>query len=425
LGLSKSRRKAVLRAGGNPDIAHGFPANAAVREIAGPRQTEHPEVEPVSVVDSPTVDSPVAVDRTTLHHLWKAILVGIAAVVAGACYAVPVLLVALGVLVLLLLCARVVYRGRGRYIPNLYARDIRVYDDAYRTFIGRSLSSLRQCRIPGHTLLWEASRLPKPSRQGPEELMLDLGVWLGWSTRLTADASGRQVYGFDTFEGLVEDWQVDDQMLIKRGSFALSEPLAQRSMRDTGVSLHDGLPATLGRKVQFVKGSTYETLAPFLADRPDAPIRLFHMDLDTYESCLHALETCKDRFIEGSVLVFDEYLVTNAEMRAFFEFQNQYALEWRYRAWGLEVMEMNLEMVVSRWKRVPYYLLWIAAYWLAGDGSYVWKVFSRRFWRFWLGAPIGDIFFMLGAAGQRKSVSLEITGLGALDRNRPRGRNHG
>ncbi|TVS87139.1 class I SAM-dependent methyltransferase [Mycobacterium helveticum] len=352
-------------------------------------------------------------------------LVGIAAVVAGACYAVPVLLVALGVLVLLLLCARVVYRGRGRYIPNLYARDIRVYDDAYRTFIGRSLSSLRQCRIPGHTLLWEASRLPKPSRQGPEELMLDLGVWLGWSTRLTADASGRQVYGFDTFEGLVEDWQVDDQMLIKRGSFALSEPLAQRSMRDTGVSLHDGLPATLGRKVQFVKGSTYETLAPFLADRPDAPIRLFHMDLDTYESCLHALETCKDRFIEGSVLVFDEYLVTNAEMRAFFEFQNQYALEWRYRAWGLEVMEMNLEMVVSRWKRVPYYLLWIAAYWLAGDGSYVWKVFSRRFWRFWLGAPIGDIFFMLGAAGQRKSVSLEITGLGALDRNRPRGRNHG
>jgi len=379
----------------------------------------------VSVVDSPTVDSPAAVDRTTLHRLWKAILVAIAIVVAGACYFVPVLFVVLAVLVLLLLCARWVYRGRDRYIPNLYSRDIRVYDDTYRSFIGRSLASLRKCRIPGHTLLWEASRLPKPSRQDPDELLLDLGVWLGWSTRLIADASGRQVYGFDTFEGLVEDWQVDDQILIERGSFSLSEPLAQRSMRDTGVSLHDGLPGALGRKVQFIKGSTYETLAPFLAGRPDAPIRLFHMDLDTYESCLHALETCKDRFIEGSVLVFDEYLVTNAEMRAFFEFQNQYALEWRYRAWGLEVMEMNLEMVVSRWKRVPYYLLWIAAYWLAGDGSYVWKVFSRRFWRFWLGAPMGDIFFMLGAAGQRKSVSLEITGLGKLGRNRPHRHNFG
>jgi hypothetical protein len=378
----------------------------------------------VGIVVSPTVDSP-SVDRTNLHRMWKAILIGIALVVATACYFVPVLFVALGVLLLLLLCARLVYQGRDRFIPNLYARDIRVYDDAYRAFIRRTLADMRRCRIRGHTLLWEASRLPKPSRQDPDELVLDLGVWLGWSTRLISDACGRTVYGFDTFEGLVEDWQIDDQMVIKSGTFSLSEPLAQRSMRDTGVSLHDGLPAALGRKVQFIRGSTYETLAPFLADRPAAPIRLFHMDLDTYESCLHALETCKDRFIEGSILVFDEYLVTNAEMRAFFEFQSQYELEWRYRAWGLEIMEMNVEMVVARWRRVTYYLLWIAAYWLGGDGSYVWKFFRRRFWRFWLGAPIGDILFMLGAAGQRKSVSLEITGLGKLDRTRPRDQNNG
>jgi len=369
----------------------------------------------VSVVDSPTVHSP-AVDRTNLHRIWRAILVGIALVVAAACYFVPVLVIVLGVLLLLLLCARLVYRGRDRYIPNLYARDVRVYDDAYRAFIGRTLSDLRRRRIRGHTLLREASRLPKPSRQDSEELLLDLGVWLGWSTRLISDACDRTVYGFDTFTGLVEDWQVDDQILVKRGTFSLSEPLAQRFIRDTGVSLHDGVPATLGRKVQFIRGSTYETLAPFLADRPAAPIRLFHMDLDTYESCLHALETCKDRFIEGSILVFDEYLVTNAEMRAFFEFQDQYELEWRYRAWGLEIMEMNVEMVEARSKRLVYCLLWIAAYWLMGDGSYVWKFFRKRFWRFWLGAPIGDILFMIGAAGQRKSVSLEITALGKLDR---------
>ena len=110
--------------------------------------------------------------------------------------------------------------------------------------------------------------------------------------------------------------------------------------------MQDGVPDALGREVQFIKGSTYETLAPFLAERPGAPIRLFHMDLDTYESCLHGLETCKDRFVEGSILVFDEYLVTNGEMLAFFEFQRQYELEWRYRAWGLEGMEMKLEMVV-------------------------------------------------------------------------------
>jgi hypothetical protein len=375
----------------------------------------------VGVIDSRTVDrTNQAVDRTNLHRIWKAILIGIALVVATACYLAPALLVAIGVLLLLLLCARLIYRDRDRYIPNLYARDIRVYEDAYRTFIGRTLEDMRRCRIRGHTLLWEASRLPKPGRQDSDELLLDLGVWIGWSTRLISDASGRKVYGFDTFEGLVEDWQQDDQMLVKRGTFSLSEPVAQRFIRETGVSLHDGLPTALGRNVQFIRGSTYDTLAPFLADRPASPIRLFHMDLDTYESCLHALEACKDRFVEGSILVFDEYLVTNGEMLAFYEFQNRYELEWRYRAWGLEAMEMNVEMVAARWKRVVHYMHWIAGYWLMGDGCYAWKFFffRRCFWRFWLGAPVGDILFMLGAAGQRKSVSLEITGLGKLDRTR-------
>jgi hypothetical protein len=103
-------------------------------------------------------------------------------------------------------------------------------------------------------------------------------------------------------------------------------------------------------------------------------------------------------------------------MRAFYEFQAKYGLQWRYRAWGLEIWEMNVEMVASRWKRLAYYLILIAGYWIAGDGRYVWTFFGKRFWRFWLGAPVGDILFMLGAAGQRKSVSLEITGLGKLDR---------
>jgi hypothetical protein len=155
-------------------------------------------------------------------------------------------------------------------------------------------------------------------------------------------------------------------------------------------------------------------LEPFLVERPGIPITLFHMDLDTYESCLHALETCKDRFIEGSILVFDEYLVTNSELRAFYEFQSRYELEWRYRYWGLEVMEMNLEMVASRPKRLMYYIAAIPLYWLIGEGSFAWAFFRKPFWRFWLGAPIRDLIFMLGAAGSRKSVSLEITGLGKL-----------
>lgn len=360
------------------------------------------------------------VDRVTIHRIWKAFLIAGALIVAAACYFVPFLIVAIGILLALTICARSAYRGRDRYIPNLYARDINVYDDAYRAFIRRTLSDLRRRKIKGHTLLWEASGLPGKCRDDPNELLLDLGVWIGWSTRLISDACTCTVYGFDTFTGLVEDWQVEGQVVIKQGSFSLSEPLAQRFMRDTGVSFYDDLPASLDRKVQFVRGSTYDTLAPFLADRPCARIRLFHMDLDTYDSCLHALETCKNHFVQGSILVFDEYLVTDGEMRAFYDFQSRYELEWRYRAWGLEIMEMNVQMTTRRWKRVWYSILLIALHWLNMQGNYAWAFYRRPFWRFWLGAPIGDILFMLGAAGQRKSVSLEITGLGKLDRSHQR-----
>ena len=76
------------------------------------------------VVDSPDSGQNQTVDRTNLHRIWKAILIGIALVVATACYFVPVLFVAIGVLLLLPLCARLIYRDRDRYIPNLYARDI-------------------------------------------------------------------------------------------------------------------------------------------------------------------------------------------------------------------------------------------------------------------------------------------------------------
>jgi hypothetical protein len=344
------------------------------------------------------------------------ILAGIVLLAAMACFFVPPLLIGVGVLLVVRVGARLLYGRRERFIPNLYARDIAVYDGEYQAFIRNSMSDLRGQKIDGHTLLWEASQLPAPSSRNSNELLLDLGVWLGWSTRLTADASGRKVYGFDTFSGLVEDWQIDDQALVKSGTFALTEPLAERLMSATGVTLDDeGVPLPMGRDVGFIKGMTYDTLEPFLAEHADDPIRLFHMDLDTYESCIHALEVCKDHFIEGSILVFDEYLVTNGELLAFYEFQKKYGLEWKYRAWGLEMWEMNVEMVKSPLKRMQYRLIAIAVNWGIGNGAFAWAFYNKRFWRFWLGAPAGDIAFMLGAAGSRKSVSLEITGLGSLD----------
>ena len=103
----------------------------------------------MGVIDGRTVDrtNRQSVDRTTLHRIWRSILIGIALVVATTCYFVPALLVAIGVGLLLLVCARLVYRGRDRYIPNLYARDVTMYDDDYRAFISGTLADLRQRTI--------------------------------------------------------------------------------------------------------------------------------------------------------------------------------------------------------------------------------------------------------------------------------------
>ena len=81
---------------------------------------------------------------------------------------------------------------------------------------------------------------------------------------------------------------------------------------------------------------------------------------------------------------------------------------------------MNIEMITARWKRALFYIVAIPLYWLVGRErvTSASAFFRRPFWRFWLGAPTSDLLFMLGAAGSRKSVSLEISGLGKLERIR-------
>ena len=59
-----------------------------------------------------------SVDQTNIHRIWRAVLIVIALGIATACYLAPVLLIVIGVLVIGLLCARMVYRGQDRYIPN-------------------------------------------------------------------------------------------------------------------------------------------------------------------------------------------------------------------------------------------------------------------------------------------------------------------
>jgi hypothetical protein len=119
-------------------------------------------------------------------------------------------------------------------------------------------------------------------RNAPAGLALEFGVMAGASIRLLAEA-GRPIYGFDSFKGLPHDWGEGE----RRGVFACERP--------------DDLPGN----VVLVAGLFSDTLEGFLAGHP-GPVGFCHIDSDLYCSCAYVLDCLAPRWVERSVIVFDD-----------------------------------------------------------------------------------------------------------------------
>ncbi len=131
------------------------------------------------------------------------------------------------------------------------------------------------------TLLSKALELAEPNG-----LFLEFGVASGRTiTPLALNTPQTHFYGFDSFEGLPEAW---------------------RSGFDKGIFAQENLPA-VPPNVTLIKGWFDETLPAFLADRPDLPLSLLHVDCDLYSSTKTILANLKRRIVPGTVIVFDEY----------------------------------------------------------------------------------------------------------------------
>lgn len=117
-----------------------------------------------------------------------------------------------------------------------------------------------------------------------EGMALEFGVYTGGTLKLIATAfEGREVYGFDSFEGLPEDW---------RNGFP------------AGLFGVDGLPDVDG--AELVVGWFDDTLPGFLEAHP-GPVSFLHVDCDLYSSTKTVLDLVGPRLVPGSVIVFDEY----------------------------------------------------------------------------------------------------------------------
>lgn len=151
---------------------------------------------------------------------------------------------------------------------------------------------------------------------GAQVLYLEFGVHRGESIARWAEllqGTGCRFVGFDSFEGLPEDWTVID----RKGTFA------------TG----GAAPAVCDGRVSFVKGWFDATLPAFAV--PPHERLVLHFDADLYSSTRTALQALQPHMSVGTYLLFDEFADRNHELRAFEEFWATHP-EWGFRLVGCD-----------------------------------------------------------------------------------------
>ena len=147
-----------------------------------------------------------------------------------------------------------------------------------------------------------------------EGLVCEFGVFSGRSiNRIAAMLPQSTVWGFDSFEGLREDWR--DR--YPKGTFEVRKP------------------PTVRRNVHLVKGRFSETFPSFLQQHR-AGAAFLHVDCDLYSSTRTVLEAFKRRIRPGTVIVFDEFFNypgwKEGEYKAFMEFVEETG--WRFEFLG-------------------------------------------------------------------------------------------
>jgi O-methyltransferase len=129
---------------------------------------------------------------------------------------------------------------------------------------------------------------------------LEFGVSTGGSFRWflkNCTHPGSAFYGFDTFEGLPEDW----------GVFAKGDMIAP-------------IPEVNDARAHFIKGIFQDTMTGFLAEYGPSlkgKKKVIHMDADLFSATLFALSQLYPYLQKGDIIMFDEFNVYGHEFMAY------------------------------------------------------------------------------------------------------------
>jgi len=114
------------------------------------------------------------------------------------------------------------------------------------------------------------------------------------------------LYGFDTFEGIVElhtrDETVLDASQRKVGGFAQD---SARFLSD--LERFKAANTHLRERLHAVKGDVAETFPTFLTDNPGVRFRFVLMDMDIFKPTDVVLQSIRDYMVPGGIICFDEY----------------------------------------------------------------------------------------------------------------------
>ncbi|NQV02508.1 MAG: macrocin O-methyltransferase [Bacteroidia bacterium] len=148
-------------------------------------------------------------------------------------------------------------------------------------------------------------------RLDTEILYLEFGVSGGYSFNWWIKANIHplsQFTGFDTFEGLPEDW----------GGF-----------KKGAMTTNSQVPDVSDTRAVFVKGLFQETLPAFLSTMDKEKKKVILMDADMYSSTLYVLTSLAPFLKRGDILLFDQFNVPMHEFLAFTNFCQSYYTNFR------------------------------------------------------------------------------------------------
>tara|TARA_R110000824_G_scaffold77828_1_gene196701 strand:- start:869 stop:1567 length:699 start_codon:yes stop_codon:yes gene_type:complete len=173
-------------------------------------------------------------------------------------------------------------------------------------------------------------------------LWLEFGVWVGSSAKIMARLMPRHVealflaglpianwddtqyyYGFDSFEGLPEDWLDPETGEVQsegtKGYF----------------NLNGRVPDPPLPNIKFIKGWFDQTLPEF-AERYNYPIAFLHVDCDLYSSTKTIFDNLHSQIVPGTVIMFDEIYNYSGyqahEFKAFKEFVDEHDVTYEWIA---------------------------------------------------------------------------------------------